>query len=317
MPVKLEEINRLPYPKQIILDVHSYCNARCTICPYDSLKGKNPMGVMEVGLFEKIIDDFANLAEANSFKGKVLLCNMGDPFFRADVIDRIKYIIRSGLEFNIQTNAYLLSPELTDRLVESGFNGHILISIHGISPKIYKEIMGLDIHRTLANVDYLIEHYPKDKISVQAIPYHWPRGEARRVRKYWRDRRISVRMPLPNNRAGLLPAIKDVPKKSLVACTQNRPLGEMVICFNGDVILCCNDMAQQEIVGNLRGKTIQEVWNGDGFVTKVRQIYCGASSSEGFICKTCEFGKMSKSPVRRLIKNIQYSLRRFFFVHVW
>ena len=59
----VKKLNRNPYPTQIIVDIHSYCNARCKICPYHSLKTKNPMGVMEENLFIKITDEFSLLSK--------------------------------------------------------------------------------------------------------------------------------------------------------------------------------------------------------------------------------------------------------------
>ncbi|MBU0734360.1 MAG: SPASM domain-containing protein [Proteobacteria bacterium] len=313
----IEDLNRLPYPKQMIIDIHSFCNAKCAICPYDDLKRKNKMGIMEKSLFSKIIDDFSCLAKMHKFRGSVIFCNMGELFFTKEVINRIKYVLKSELEFSIQTNASLMSNEMVDRLVESGFTGPITISCHGISSDVYKRLMGLDICVTLNNIDYLISRYPKNRIQIQAIPYKWPKGEARRVRKYWHQKRIEVRMPLPNNRGGLLPSITTSYKRSLVRCNAGRPFGEMVVCFNGDVIFCCNDMAQQEIVGNLIENSIEEVWNGDVFLDKIKQIYCGKPSNDDFICKMCDFGRQSNSQVFRLIRNIRYSLKRFFLIQIW
>ncbi|MBW1996674.1 MAG: SPASM domain-containing protein [Deltaproteobacteria bacterium] len=281
------------------------------------MKRKISMGVMEKGFFEKIVDDFSDLSKRNGFRGSVLFCNMGELFIYPEVIDRIEYVLNSGLDFNVQTNGFLMSPGMVDSLLQCGFKGTILISCHGITPGVYKEVMGLDISTTLRNVDYLIRHYPRNRIGIQAIPHDWPRGEARRVRKYWSRKGISVRMPLPISRAGLVPSIRTRYRSSLTGRNPDRPLGEMVICFNGDVILCCNDMAQQEGVGNLRKNNIEEVWNGETFLDKLEQIYCGKASGDDFICKMCEFARFSNSQVSRLLKNIKYSVKRFFLTHVW
>jgi len=316
--LSVKELHRNPYPRQIIVDIHSYCNAKCKICPYHFLKTKNPMGVMEETLFTKIIDDFSLLSRNNHFRGHVLFCNMGELFIYPEITaDRIKYVIRRGLDFDIQTNAALLAPEVFDRLRETEFAGSITISLHGISPRVYQESMGLDLAKTLKNIDYLSQNYPKEKIGIQSIPYHWPKGEARRIHSYFRRKGIRVRMALPNNRAGLLPQIAGHKHRTLNGCTANRPLGEMVICYNGDVVLCCNDMGQQEIIGNVKKNTIQEVWNGETMLDRISQIYCGTPSPENFLCRKCEFGITSKSLLNRFIRNIRHETVKFALTHLW
>ncbi len=311
------KLNRNPYPKQIIVDIHSYCNAKCKICPYSSLKTKNPMGVMEENLFIKIADEFSLLAKTNNFRGHVLFCNMGELFIYPKMaIDRMKYVRQKGLDFDIQTNASLMTPEVVDLLKESEFNGSVLISFHGISPDVYKEMMGLDIAKTLRNIDYLVQNYPKERIIIQSIPYNWPKGEPRRIRSYFDQRGMRVRMPLPNNRSGLLPEIAEHKNGTLIGCSSDRPLGEMVVCFNGDVVLCCNDMGQEEMVGSLKKNTIQEVWNSDTMLDKISQIYCGKPSPENFICRKCEFGITSKSILNRLIRNIRLETKKFALTHL-
>ncbi|HLA27525.1 MAG TPA: radical SAM protein [Syntrophales bacterium] len=316
MPLPLPA--RDSYPKQLIVDIHSYCNARCSICPYPFLKKKNPMGIMDENLFIKIIDDFSDLSKKNEFRGDVLFCNMGELFVHPKIaIDRLRYVIQSDLNFSIQTNAELMTPEVVDSLKGTGFNGPVTISCHGISADVYKRIMGLNIDKTLRNIDYLSHNYSKDKVDIQSIPYHWPRGEAKRVRSFFRQKDITVRMPLPNNRAGLLPEIAVRNKTSLCGCNPGRPLGEMVICFDGAVVLCCNDMGREEIVGNLKNNTIQGVWNGNEMLQKISQIYGGAPSPNDFICKKCEFGITQNGFVNRLVKNIRYETEKFFLAYLW
>ena len=309
---------RNPYPTQLIVDIHSYCNGQCVICPYPRLRKKNPMGIMDEQLFIKIINDFSELSKDNHFQGHCLFCNMGELFVYPELAaERLRYVISMGLAIDIQTNAALLYPQVVDLLKESGFKGSITISCHGISAPVYKRIMGLDIGKTLKNIDYLLENYPREKIGIQSIPYHWPRGEAKLVRSYFGRKGISVRMPLPNSRAGLVPELTSGAKQALVGCNAGRPLTEMVICFNGDVLLCCNDMGQQEVAGNLQRHSIEEVWNGEAMCKKISQIYGGTPSPDDFLCRKCEFGVISTSPVHRFIKNVRYETRKLFLTHLW
>jgi len=303
---------RNPYPRQLIIDIHSYCNASCVICPYTALKKQNPMGIMEEGLFEKIVRDFGDLTRKHGFRGNVLFCNMSEIFVYPEMAaQRLQYVIQSGLGAGIQTNAALMTPEAVSLLSSAGFDGTFTISLHGISPDVYKRVMGLDISTTLKNIDYLVQHYPKEKIVIQSIPWNWPEGEAKRIRSHFRSRGVRVRMPLANNRAGLLPNVAVHRKEKLAGCNAGRPLGEMVVCFDGDVILCCNDMGREEVVGNLRNNTIQEVWNGEKMQEKIGQIYYGKQSPDDFICRKCEFGITSNAPWKRLARNAGHEARKF------
>ncbi len=318
MVIMKTNISRPPHPKQLIIDIHSYCNARCAICPYPNLKTKNPMGIMDEDLFKKIVQDFSTLSKKYNFKGSILFCNMGELFVYPKIaIDRLRYVLQFGINTSIQTNAALLSPEVVELLKDIGFNGSITISCHGISPDVYKKVMGLDISKTLKNIDYLSQNFPKENIGIQSIPYNWPKGEAKRVRTFFLQKGIKVRMPLPNNRAGLVTEINIDKKEKLIGCNAGRPLGEMVICFDGDVVLCCNDMGREEIVGNLKNNSIEEVWNGKVMLDKIDKIYNGLQSSDNFICKKCEFGLTTSSLFSRLLRNARYEIKKFILTRLW
>lgn len=309
--------DRRPYPTQIIIDVHSYCNARCVICPYDRLKDKLPMGVMEEDLFRKIVDDYAGLCERKGFRGNVIFCSMGEFFLYPEVsIERMGYVIEKGLDFGIQTNASAMLPKWVDLVIERGFTGSFTISCHGVSPEAYEPIMGLDLERTLANIDYLIGRYPREKVCIQAIPHGWPFGETRKVRRYWRQRGVHVRMPLPNDRAGLVPGIKGGRRPRLLGCNAERPLYEMICNIKGEVQLCCNDMAQKEIVGSLAENTIEAVWNGAVMQEKLAQIYEGAPAPDDFICYACESAITSTSPLYRLNRNLRYEMKKIWYTRI-
>jgi radical SAM protein with 4Fe4S-binding SPASM domain len=304
-------------PANMILDIHSYCNAKCEICPYPELSRKLSMGTMDEWLFHKIIDDFALIVKEHKVRGHILFCNMGEPLVDSNVISKIDYASKAGLQCVLQTNAFLLTREKTDQLLATGFNGPIYISCHGITPAVYKNVMGLDIEQTLKNIDYLIERYPRENIQIRAVPYQWPLGEVLRVKRFWRNRGVRVKIFLPNSRAGLvsqcLSSRLKYPGEKLRGCKKNLPLSDIVVAFNGDVILCCEDMGRRVVLGNLKEKSIEQVWNSSLANNILDQIYNGRHSGSEFICKQCEFGV--STPLQRIARFVDNELGRLFKCH--
>ncbi|MEK7841899.1 MAG: SPASM domain-containing protein, partial [Deltaproteobacteria bacterium] len=189
----------------------------------------------------------------------------------------------------------LLTPDRIDRLVTMGVKVPIYISCHGITPSVYKYIMGLDIDKTLNNIDYLIKHYPEGLIQIRAISYNWPIGEVLRVKRYWKEKNIPVKIFLPNSRTGLVNNCSSwklkYPGNKLKGCKKTLPLRDMVVAFNGDVLLCCEDMGREIVMGNLKENSIHEVWNSAKAIDILEKVFLGKPSDDNFICKECEFGK--------------------------
>jgi len=303
---------RHPYPSNLLLDVHSFCNASCRTCPYPMLHKQLSMGYMEEGLFRRIVDEFAEIKRRHDVRGNVIFCYMGELFVDPGIFWKIEYVLKSGLVLAIQTNAYLLTPEKTDRLIETGYRGDICISCHGITPEVYWNVMGLDIGPVLRNIDYLLGRYPRHLVKIRATPHDWPVGEVLRVKGYWKKRGVSIKTFLPNSRTGLLPELSrwslKYPGNRLRGCKKDLPIRDMVIAYNGDVVLCCEDMARKVILGNVRENSLQEVWNSERALEVLDQIYQGHPSSDDFICKSCEFGRSTNT--RRLIKNLDIAYHR-------
>ena len=254
-------------------------------------------------LYTKIIDDYHLLMEQYAFQGKLTYCQMGEPFILKDISKWVKYAIDRNIEVYFNTNASLLTPSVVNSLIDAGYQGLFNISFHGITKEVYEEILGLDYEKTLNNIEYLLQKYPRKQILINAVNYKWPKGETQKVLKYWRERDISVTISKPLSRSGLMRNIKKLAKKRIAGCGTERVLFGMVISFNGDVLLCCHDMAREIILGNLKESTIYEVWNGGKCQDILTEIYSGDNLSPNFICRRCE-ESVSYWSIRRMVKNL-------------
>jgi len=46
----------------------------------------------------------------------------------------------------------------------------------------------------------------------------------------------------------------------------------MIVDWNGDVVLCCDDWNHSTVLGNLKKQTIEEIWKGEK-LRKIREAH--------------------------------------------
>ncbi|MBY8999028.1 MAG: SPASM domain-containing protein [Candidatus Thorarchaeota archaeon] len=61
----------------------------------------------------------------------------------------------------------------------------------------------------------------------------------------------------------------------------------MTIGWNGDVILCCNDVDGEFILGNLSDQSISEIWNSKRLLA-IKRIHKQKQFERIPICHTCD-----------------------------
>lgn len=261
------------------------------------------MGFMQWNLYTDIIDDYEQMMKKYGFEGNLSYCQMGEPFILRGISKWVKYAIEKGIYVYFNTNASLLSRSLVDSLIDIGFNGRFNISFHGIYKDTYKKVMGIDFDKTLRNIDYLLTKYPNHKVTVNAIPFKWQPNEKENLLKFWNKKGVKVTISKPLSRSGLSSNIKTVRRGRIYGCQTERVFYQMVISFNGDVLLCCHDMAREVIVGNVINSGVEEIWNGKYFSDILNKIYFDSNLPQDFICKNCEESTPFWS-FKRMLKNI-------------
>ena len=293
------------YPLKFIVDIHSYCNARCTMCPYPKYSKRQSQGKMDRSLYEAVVNELAEIAEKNNFRPLLTYCYMGEPFV-AEGLDRyVRYALERNIDVYLNTNASLMTPEKVDALLATGFEGKIHVSFHGITPDVYERITGLDYEVTLKHTLYLIEKYRPQNILIRGVDDHWPAGERQKWFEFWREKNVQLEYLPPISRCGgvsrLLPKrLRDKKNVRLYGCRCHLPLVEMIILFDGRVVMCCEDMGRELILGNVGNDGIAGVWNGPIRRDAVQRLYSGTPTPKSFLCSRCE---MALGPVG-LVKSV-------------
>lgn len=153
----------------------------------------------------------------------------------------------------ILSNGDLLTRDLAARLIEAGVT-HFIITRHLPERAGWRE-------------------------SIRSLVREWPR--------YFTvlDSPGQVRW---TNRGGLV-----TPEGFEPFTTCDAPENSLVISLNGDVVLCCNDYHREHVVGNIREKTLLDIWQTPWFAQLRKDVRQGVAKLP--ICKSC-FGL--STPVR-------------------
>lgn len=298
----------------IQLQTTSLCPGCCLICPYSQSWHKRNPGYMSDGDFKNVLE---KIREYDSdFDGQFCPYLMQDGLADKKIIERIekifKYFPKAFVE--ISTNAMLLTPELSEKLInvilkyDKTNRSHIWISHHAVNEETYKKIMQRNNYKqTLQNIiDYL-------KINKGRVPTEIRSSGASRdgsmkfftqeeTNTYWSNiiktneiviKNLSVIYFTFHNRAGNVHLGNWDGEEFFRLIDEYHPFNcwryssGLHIMYNSNVTCCCMNYSGEYIWGNLKEQSLKEIWDGEerqDFIDKATGL---KKSEKEFICKKC------------------------------
>jgi MoaA/NifB/PqqE/SkfB family radical SAM enzyme len=82
-------------------------------------------------------------------------------------------------------------------------------------------------------------------------------------------------------RYGIAPLAAPLPKK----CA--RPFRELVLAYNGDVLLCCHDWRAEAVLGSTVTTPLRDIWYGAAHLAALQALYVGDRSAPP--CSKCDY----------------------------
>ena len=250
-----------PFPPQIIIETTSRCNFRCLHCAHKTMKRKK--ADMSSKLFKKIIDEIAEKSPGTeiwpAFYGEPLL--LGKKLFNF-----LRYAQKKGCNnIFLNTNGSLLKHQwIRDEILSSGIKS-LIVSLDAFSKETFETIRrGGNRDEIYKSVESFINDKRKRKrrypvVICQFVIMTENKHEVDSFLQYWFKKGADVKIRNIGTWTGAIHAPQlDYDDDFRIAC----PIGNNTLAIhqNGNVVACCADYEGGFIAGNIKEKTIEEIW---------------------------------------------------------
>ncbi|MCR4337561.1 MAG: radical SAM protein [Candidatus Omnitrophica bacterium] len=278
-----------PFPREIFLDLTSFCNHRCVFCSNPHIKNKK---TMEPDMVVRV------LREAYECGVRDLgLYATGESFLVKSLPEYVAEAKRIGYEYLfITTNGALATPDRAKAVLDAGLDS-IKFSISAGRPETYKIIQGKDDFETVISNLRWVSNYRKEsglkyRIYVTMVYTNKTKDEVEILRNIVQPL-IDEWDPHPlNNQCGNM---YENNKIGEILDHSPRARGHTNICFQpfkgftitpeGLISACVLDYSKDLVVGDLTKNSLKEIWEGEIY-RNFRKRHLN-KDLKGLICYNC------------------------------
>lgn len=305
----LREVLPLETPYLIQMFPASGCNFRCGFCLHALDREKqghlSDVPFMDMGLYRKCIDDMRAFSQPLKM---LRFAAIGEPLLHPRIAEMVAYAKEAGVaqSVDIVTNGSLLTPELSDALIDAGLD-RLRISVEGLSAEDYRENAGasVDFDRFVEQLRYFYEHCGHTQVYIKIIDYMVQTPE-RRERFFELFRPICHTIAIEH----LTPTVAEIDYDALSGGMETDkpqngevlleaevcPQGFYMMQINpdGKVVPCCS-MRYPAILGDASRESVPEIWNGESF-NRFRLRMLESREAAGAVCRACTLYRYDLHP---------------------
>lgn len=279
-------------PLHVDFELSTSCNYRCPMCPFGMPKESRPpsfdavKGRFPIDLFRRVIDEGVPRGLC-----AVDLSYFNEPLLRRDLMDFVDYATDHGvLDIMFSTNGELLSPPLTERLLDSGLT-RFMVSLDAHSEETFREIrVGGDYHKVVGNLEHFLRRkrergqvLPVTRVSFVRTKLNEHEVEA--FLEYWRPLVDYVCVQELLELDGMSSLTPTTIRTNLdFRC--HMPWHRLTIRANGDALPCCTIYGQELVMGNVARQPLEEIWTSPA-MRQLRLLHREGRYAENPICRVC------------------------------
>jgi len=245
---------------------------------------------MEMPLYRKVIDEVAGFREPVRSK-PIELFHFGESLLHPKIDEMVGYASKLGLNTVLSVNAPQLTPQMAHRLLARN-PFRLIVSLDGHDAATYRALRGpradyASAVRNLQAVPGIMAEIGCDtKVCVRMIRMHANAAQEEDFVRDWRNLGLDVEIrqffPWTESEMADLGEVQKYPPG--MPCP--FPWEYLVVQWDGTVVPCCRDYNGVNAVGNVRDKTLEEIWNGPGYRAFRNQHRTGDYGANSF-CRGC------------------------------
>jgi radical SAM protein with 4Fe4S-binding SPASM domain len=276
-----------PYVFQV--ELTNFCNLKCPMCPHDLMK--RSVGYMDFALFEDIV------GQVRSTNPDLRLHNMGESLFHKEIGRFIRHANGNHLETILSSNATTLTEAKIQELIDAQLSW-LYVSFDGASAGTYERFRkGAHYEREKAKVERLLQmrnrqgsKFPQVMMSCLSLP--GTQSDLEEFRTYWQSRVEAVRIKPADGWDGSSDRINTIVADSqypVGGSICGWPWQSMVVLWDGRVVPCCYDYDGKYVLGDLRQKSLAQIFN-DEPMKELRRLLGEGRAGDVALCRTCPRG---------------------------
>ncbi len=277
------------FPLYLAVEVTNACNLRCVHCNYRHgvAHYTRERGFMSEATFDRILD------EATKYKSTLLMNYDGEPFMHPDFMLFLRKVSEAGLNSYFNTNATLLSPEISAELL-SFYRGSVFFSIDGNREWFEKIRRPARYDHVCRNVKAFIaeneRHGRPVTVCINFCNLNQSREERRAFVDEWLPLVHYVSIGETNDMYGACSSEKIIETRLARRPVCVVPWMTCGIGHNGDVIPCSIYITRANttdaVFGNINDAPLADIWKNEAFEKFRRRLAEGWTN--GTYCEKCE-----------------------------
>jgi radical SAM protein with 4Fe4S-binding SPASM domain len=285
------------------IEITNRCPLKCVMCARTTDMTRDE-GDMDMALYTHIVDQLAEISPPNRLKNRLLrLHQFGESLVHPEFHDMIRYAADRGFRVALSINPILLKDGIADRLLASGIDS-LFISLDGHDDESFYQIRGLK-NSYGRSVERLEKFLRKKQalglsmhIELSMINFKLNRQSIGEMQDYWcnhpgiDDFRNKEFMKWDGSADDINALADDQSNHAIEETIEKRggcnlPWNQMAVMWDGRVVPCCYDYDGKYLLGDVREKSLIDIWLDEPMALLRREFE--SKNVSNALCVNCEF----------------------------